>query len=294
MIKKSLKYVIITPANNEEEYIERTIKSVCSQTLKPEEWIIVDDGSTDNTSKIVDEYSLHYNWIKLITKTNIDEKRSGGIKVVKAFDTGFNKLTSKDYNFIVKLDADLTLPSFYFETVADEFQRDQKIGICGGVCILEEKGEIIEEKAAEYHIRGAIKAYKRECFEAIGGLTHAYSWDVIDEYLAMYNGWEIKRINDLKVIHHRETGKETGQFLVSLKMGKFCYKIGYDPFLTFLRSIRRAFDTKINIFNGFGILIGYVIALFSEKLLLKQHRKFVREFQYGRVKKRLKDLLVFK
>ena len=288
-----LKYVIITPANNEEKYIEKTINSVCCQTFKPEEWIIVDDGSVDNTSKVVEKYTGIYDWIKLVKKMNLKEKRSGGVKVVRAFEAGLDKLSKKDYDFIVKLDADLTLPNHYFETIAKEFQRNERIGICGGVCVMEDEGKILEEKAAEYHIRGAIKAYRKECLKEIGGLTHAYAWDVIDEYLAMYYGWEIKRINDLKVIHHRETGKETGQFLLSLKMGNFCYKIGYDPFLTFLRSLRRTFDTKINLINGIGIYIGYLEALFSEKLLLKEHRKFVRKFQYNRIKKRMKERFGF-
>ena len=293
MEKNSLKYIIITPANNEEEFIKCTLDSVCNQTLKPEEWIIVDDGSTDNTSKIVEKYTKSYNWIRLVSKSNVEEKRSGGIKVVRAFETGFNELSCNDYNFIVKLDADLTIPNYYFETVASEFKNNKTLGICGGVCVLEDDGKLIEEKAAEYHIRGAIKAYKKECFKAIGGLAHAYAWDVIDEYLAMYNGWEVKKIEFLKVIHLRESGKETGQFRLSLKMGKFCYKIGYDPFLTFLRSIRRTFDTKINLLNGLGIFIGYLEAIFSEKLLLKEHRKFVREFQYRRIKRKLKERFGF-
>jgi len=288
MSKQKPKYVIITPVKNEEKYIVHTINSVCNQILKPEEWIIVDDGSADDTVMIVERHSKEHSWIKLIKKTNYSEKRSGGSKVVRAFETGFNNLSQKDYDFIVKLDADITLPDYYFNVITNEFLRDEKIGICGGVCVIDENGKLLEEKAAEYHIRGAIKSYRKECFQEIGGLMPVYSWDVIDEYLAMYFGWRIKRINTLKVIHHRETGKETGQFLFSIRMGDFCYKIGYDPFLTILRALKRTFDVK-NAVYGLGILVGYMKAISSEKLLQKEHRKFVRKFQYKRIKKEIKS-----
>ena len=120
-----------------------------------------------------------------------------------------------------------------------------------------------------------------------------FSWDVIDEYLAMYKGWEMGRLNDLKVIHHRETGTETGQFRYSMKMGDFCYKIGYDPFLTLLRSLRRIFDNKLNIISGIGIWAGYIKAFNSKKLLNKEHRNFIRRFQYNRIKRMFGKILKF-
>ena len=293
LTKEVLKYVIITPAKNEEKFVEHTIISVCNQTFKPEEWIIVDDGSTDNTSAIVEKYTKVYPWIKLIKKGNFKEKRKGGSKVVRAFETGLSNLSKKDYDFIVKLDADLTLPVSYFETITYEFQKNKKIGICGGICVAQEEGKLLEEKTAEYHIRGAIKSYRKECFEEIGGLMPVPGWDGIDQYLAIYHGWELKRLNDLKVIHHRETGKETGQFLLSLTTGNFCYKIGFDPFLTFLRALRRSFNKKINLIYGIGVLIGYITAFFSGKLLTKEHRKFIRQFQYKRIKTKIQDLFNF-
>lgn len=288
MIKKELKYVIITPAKNEDKYIEYTINSVCSQTLRPFEWIIVDDSSSDNTPLIVEKYASIHNWIKLVKKNNYAEKRSGGSKVVRAFNTGLNNLTLNDYDFIVKLDADLTLPNYYFDFVANEFQKNNKIGICGGICAIKKDGKILDEKSAEYHIRGPIKAYRKECFQEIGGLMETFGWDGIDEFLAMYHGWELKRLSNLKVIHHRETGKETGQFLYSIKIGDFCYKIGYDPFLLFLRSLNRAFSANINLISGIGVFGGYLKAIFSTpKILTKEQRMFIRHFQYSRIKEYL-------
>ena len=288
MDNKILKYVIITPAKNEGRYIEHTIASICNQTLKPEEWIIVDDGSSDDTSEIIERYTLIHNWIKLIKKPNYSEERSGGAKVVRAFETGLKNLSKKQYDFIVKLDADLTLPFYYFEHIANEFQRNEKIGICGGVCVIDNDGKKIEEKSAKYHIRGPIKAYRHECFQQIGGLMPVFGWDGIDEFLAMFHGWELGRLNNLEVIHHRVTGSETGQFLLSQKIGDYCFKIGYDPFLVFLRSIQRSFGIKLNLISGFGVWVGYLKAFSSKKLLFKRQRKFIREFQYKRIIKIIK------
>lgn len=287
MAGKISKYVIITPAKNEEQNIEYTINSVCDQTLKPKEWIIVDDGSTDNTSAVVEKYIKLHNWIKLIKRKNHSKKTLTGSKTIRAFQTGFNELVLKDYGFIVKLDADLSLPNYYFETIVYEFQKNKKIGICGGICVIEKNGKLYEEKAAEYHIRGAIKAYRKECFQEIGGLMPVLGWDGIDQFLAMYHGWELRRLNELKVIHHRKTGEDAGQYLRSLRAGIYCCIIGYDPLLTLLHSLKRTFNKKLNLIHIIVVIIGYLSKLFSEKLLKKEQRKFIRKFQYKRIKMKL-------
>lgn len=110
-----MKYVIITPAHNEEKYIKYTLDSVTVQTIKPAQWIIVDDGSTDTTAEIVQNYVKKYPWIKLIKNNPIENARRGGTKVVQAFKFGYQALDEVDFDFIVKLDADLTLPPNYFE-----------------------------------------------------------------------------------------------------------------------------------------------------------------------------------
>ena len=280
------------PAHNEEKYLENTINSLIQQTILPVELVVVDDGSTDRTSEIVKKFTSRYYWIKLIAKSNYEEPRSGGSKIVRAFYDGFNNITKTDFDFIVKLDSDLTLPDFYFERILNEFQSNGKIGICGGICVTKGNDNITIEKTAEYHIRGALKAYRRKCFEEIGGLMPVFGWDGLDEFLAMYHGWEVKVINDLQVIHHRPTGEETGQLKYSLKIGNLCYKIGYDPILTLLRAVKRAITAKKYLRNIAAVLKGYLTALFLEKkLLTKDQRKFIRKFQYKRLIYKIKYFL---
>ena len=117
MQSKQMDYVIITPARNEEDFITFTLESVTSQTITPEQWIIVDDGSTDGTIDVINRYSLEYPWIKLILRDSQNQARSGGKKVIESFNIGYEHLDVTDFGFIVKLDADLSLPRNYFEEV---------------------------------------------------------------------------------------------------------------------------------------------------------------------------------
>jgi biofilm PGA synthesis N-glycosyltransferase PgaC len=124
------KYVIITPVRDEEEYIEATIESVCRQTTRPAEWFIVDDGSTDRTGEIIDRYAAQNSWIRPIHRKNRGFRKAGR-GVMEAFYDGYNALPSNDWDFIVKLDGDLSFAPDYFEKCFEYFRRDSKLGIGG-------------------------------------------------------------------------------------------------------------------------------------------------------------------
>ena len=279
------RYVIITPARNEERYITHTLNSVCKQTLTPHQWIIVDDGSSDKTPSIVYGYAKRNPWIKLIKNNTFDEKRAGGPKVVRAFYDGYYTITERNYDFIVKLDADLTLPHNYFEVVAKCFQANTKVGLCGGYCVNEKNGKLTKEKTASYHVRGAFKAYRKECFDDIGGLKQVWDWDGLDQMTAMYLGWEI-RVLPLAVIHYRETSKEYNRILHSFRSGKEYYKMGHDLFLGLVKSIvlvaKRPFFLR-----GIFFLIGFLVACAKKENRIVDNglAKFIRKFQYDRIKR---------
>ncbi len=278
------KYVIITPVKNEVQYIEYILHSVCEQSLKPHEWIIVNDGSSDKTVEIINKYLKSSPWIRLVNINSHHESRQAGAKVVKAFNEGLKYISHNKYDFIVKLDADLTLPENYFKRLSDEFANDPKAGLCGGKIVLAVGNKLIEEKAASYHLRGAIKAYRKECFEEIGGLTPVLGWDGIDEFTAMYHGWRVKIIRDLEVIHHRPTGNESGQLKISFKLGKSAYQMGYDPLLALLRAIKRGL-AKPYVIPGLIFYLGYVIALLKKepKIVPREIENFIKKFQYQRI-----------
>lgn len=181
-------YIVITPAHNEESYIRFTLDSVVAQTSLPAQWVIVDDGSTDGTASIVRDYADKHPWIKLVKNSPHDTKRQGGGNVVRAFNYGYQALDITDFEFIVKLDADLTLPPNYFEEVGKSFLSEPGIGLCGGFLTAPSNGTWKNEGTASYHLRGAIKAYRKKCFDQIGGLVVTLNWDGIDEMKAMSLG----------------------------------------------------------------------------------------------------------
>src|SRR5690606_27380495 len=129
-------------------------------------------------------------FVKLIRNPSDATHLPGG-KVIRAFNKGFESL-EKPVDIIVKLDADLLLPPDYFQTIIKTFEADDKIGMAGGFAYIEKDGEwILENLTDKDHIRGAFKAYRRQCFEEIGGLKPAMGWDTVDELLAKLHGWKV-------------------------------------------------------------------------------------------------------
>lgn len=288
-----MEYIIITPARNEQNYIRYIIDSVTKQTLKPKQWIIVDDGSTDNTKSIVKSYAEDYPWVKIINSGNILDRSEGGAKVVKAFYAGFEYIKYEEYDFIVKLDADLTLPFNYFEMVAECFENFPDVGMCGGVCSININGKLQQEYSANYHLRGPLKAYRRECFDQIGGLRPVYMWDHLDEMKAMQMGWEIK-ILPLIVIHHRPTSTNINRGVKnSFKAGSEYYRIGYDLLLSLIKSISFGIGNKPRFVAGFFFLFGYLYAMVTRESISIENelREYMVNFQYQRIKDLFQSVL---
>jgi glycosyltransferase involved in cell wall biosynthesis len=278
-----LKYYIITPAKNEEKFIEQTLKSVIAQTIKPGNWIIVDDGSTDNTAIIVREYASKFDFINLIQKQTAGEQRSGGSKVIRAFNVGYDMIREEYFDFIVKLDADLTLPCNYFEEVIKCFKSNPKVGLCGGYCVLEEKGNLIPESYTKDHVRGAIKAYRRECFNAIGGLKEIWSWDGIDESAIAFHGWELK-VLPLAVVHHRPTSKEYNIFKFSFKTGREMYKERVEFASLLVISLVYCFRRPVLI-GSLLFLFGYFVSFFKQenRVIDKDLGNFIKNYRFKKI-----------
>jgi poly-beta-1,6-N-acetyl-D-glucosamine synthase len=251
-----IKYIIITPIRDEEAYIEKTITSVISQTILPVEWVIVNDGSTDRTGDIVEKYVEKYPWINAVHKENRGFRSAGG-GVIEAFYSGYDALKAKDWNFIVKLDGDLSFDNDYFEENFEHFRKLQEIGIGGGLIYNIVNGALKMEQHPLFHVRGATKIYKRECWDAIGGLLRAPGWDTLDEVKANMMGWKSQTFPDLKVVHYRYTGAADGQWRTCVKYGRANYISGYHPLFMGLKCLRRVFNKPI-LLGAFGILYGFV------------------------------------
>jgi poly-beta-1,6-N-acetyl-D-glucosamine synthase len=248
------KYVIITPVRDEEKFIEAMIRSVAEQVVKPIEWIIVNDGSTDRTASIIERYAKEYPWIHVVHRANRGFRKSGG-GVAEAFYSGYSELRSRDWDFIVKLDGDLVLETSYFQRCFERFHRNERLGIGGGTVyhILDGREHI--EEGPRFHVRGATKIYRRECWEAIGGLWQAPGWDTIDEAKAQMLGWSTETFVDIKLLQQRPTGTSESLWADQVKGGLARYVSGYHPF--------------------------FILASFMSRLLRKRHVKGAVALLYG-------------
>ena len=203
------RYVIVTPVRDEEAHLEATIASVSAQTIRPVEWVIVNDGSTDRTGEIIDRDAAQSPWIRGVHRPNRGFRKSGG-GVVEAFYDGYNALRCEDWEFIVKLDGDLSFSPDYFRGASNILESSLCSGLAGEIFTTNLGEELKLQANPKFHVRGATKIYRRACWEAIGGLWSAPGWDTIDEVKANMLGWKTYSFEELRLTHHRFTGTAEG------------------------------------------------------------------------------------
>lgn len=288
------KYIVITPARNESAYIEKTIKSMISQNILPYEWIIVDDGSMDGTPEIVEKYSLQYGWIRLIRNPAHRKQRDiGGGAPAKAFNLGLKHLSTDNYEFLVKLDADLSFEANYFELLLKQFAEDRKLGIAGGNIHEFRHGVARPRKSYPLHVAGATKVYRRECFLDMGGIIESVGWDTVDEISANMKGWKTRTVQNLKVFHHRRTFSSEGNILVGfIRRGRIDYLLGFHPFFELLKCSHTMATARPYLLSGLFMAYGYIKAA-----LKREQRPVTPEFiKYlrGTQMQRLRRLLSFR
>jgi biofilm PGA synthesis N-glycosyltransferase PgaC len=256
MKTQSIKYVVITPVRDEEVHIQSTIQSMINQRVLPEEWVIVDDGSKDGTGRIIDDYASRYPWIKAVHRPDRGFRKAGG-GVVDAFNDGYRALTCSDWDFMTKFDGDLAFEPDYFEKCFDEFYRDEKLGVGGGVICYVVEGKKRFEEAPAFHVRGATKIYRKACWVGIGGFLAAPGWDTMDEVKANSLGWTTRSFPQLHLIHHRDTGSADGLWPTLVKYGRANYICGYHPLFMLTKCIVRFFR-KPYVVGSIGLMYGFV------------------------------------
>lgn len=263
-----------------------TLQSLAEQTVLPSKTIVVNDNSTDATAAIVTAFAEKHPWISLVNKKS-DAVHMPGSKVIQAFQAGYDTI-DKEYDIIVKLDADLILPPDYFETVLNVFKSDEKVGMAGGFAYIEKNGDwILENLTDKDHIRGAFKAYRKELFLQMGGLRPAMGWDTVDELLAKFYGWKVVTVERLKVKHLKPTGANYNK-AARYKQGEAFYSIGYGFIITAIAGAKLAMRKKkpllfIDYINGF------LKAKQSGKGLLvtNEQAKFIRSYRWKKMKEKL-------
>lgn len=281
-----MRYYIIIPTFNEEKFISLTLQSLVEQTVLPSKVVVVNDGSTDNTAEIVQLFVEKHAFITLINKTS-EAIHLPGSKVIQAFNKGLETIDD-NYDFIVKADADLIFPPHYFETISNCFQSDNRIGMAGGFCYIEKNGEwILENLTDKDHIRGALKAYRKETFKQIGGLKPEMGWDTVDELLCKFFNWKVVTDNSLHVKHLKPTGANYNQ-AARFKQGEAFYRLGYGFWITAIASLKLALLKKKPILF-FDYIHGFWKAKSAKKshLITEEQAKFIRNYRWKKMKEKI-------
>ncbi|UCS93054.1 glycosyltransferase family 2 protein [Echinicola marina] len=277
-----LKYSVIIPAHNEAKFLPGLLDSLAKQSLLPAQAVIVNDHSSDNTEEIIDEYAAQFLWIRKVN-SQTEASRLPGSKVVAAFEKGMNIL-DVNYDFIVKLDADLILPENYFETVSKVFKNNPFAGIVGGFAYELENGKWqLNHPMGKDHVRGAFKAYSRQLFEQMNGLRCSIGWDTIDELLCRYYGFEVITLPELKVQHLRPTGSSYSK-KAKYMQGQAMYKMRYGLGIAFLSMAKVSIKQKKPLYLLHS-MIGYIRANLDNTVpvVSKEEGKFIRSYRWKNI-----------
>jgi len=256
-----MSYLLVSPCRNEADYMRLTLDSVVAQTVRPDLWVIVDDGSTDETPAILSDYASRYPFIQIITRENRGH-RSVGPGVIEAFYHGYDQVDVSQFDYVCKFDLDLDLPSRYFEILIQRMQENPRIGTCSGKAYFKDKktGELISEKCGDEMSVGMTKFYRRSCFEAIGGFVRQVMWDGIDCHKCRQLGWIAVSWGepDLQFIHLRPMGSsQQGIFTGRMRHGFGQYFMGTGLLYMTASSVFRMLHPPY-VVGGLAMLWGYV------------------------------------
>lgn len=282
-----MNYSIVIPSHNEEKYIALTLQSLLEQTILPKTVLVVNDNSTDNSQAIIDSFCCKHPELFSSVSIKSDTIHLPGSKVINAFNYGLNFI-NKEFDIIVKADADLIFPNNYFQTILNHFQSDTKIGMAGGFAYIEKNGDwILENLTDKDHIRGAFKAYRKECFQQIGGLKPAMGWDTVDELLCKFYNWRVVTDATLKVKHLKPTGANYNKE-ARYKQGEAFYSLGYGLFITLIASLKLALR-KGKPLLFFDYLNGFWKASSANKPLLvtQEQAQFIRNYRWKKMKEKV-------
>ena len=280
-----MRIYIVIPAHNEANILGSTLQSLAEQSLQPEKIVVVDDNSTDDTSKIAEEFSKKYPFIQLI-KNRSSTEHAPGSKVINAFYQGFYQLDD-NYDIICKFDADLIFPKNYLERIAEIFKKEPMVGMAGGFCSVQRKDKWIPENlTGKDHIRGALKAYSKNCFIQIGELKPAMGWDTADELLARFHGWKVVTDDSLLVKHLRPTGMNYFEH-AGRKQGEAFYRLRYGTLLSLIASAKLA-AMKMNPFAFLHYISGYFNARNKKRpfLVSEEEGHFIRKLRWANIRKK--------
>jgi len=297
------RYLVVSPCRNEADFMRRTLDSVIAQTLRPDLWVIVDDGSTDATPEILADYAAVHDWIKVIAKPDRGS-RAVGPGVVEAFYVGLESVDWQNFPYLCKLDLDLDLPPSYFEGLIAKMEADPRLGTCSGKTWYTEKntGRHVSERIGDEMSIGASKFYRTLCFQEIGGFVREVMWDGLDCHKARQLGWKAASFRDdeLSFEHLRPMGSSQQNIFVGRRRhGVGQYFMGSDPIYFTATAIWKMTHPPY-VLGGLATLQGFIgawlkgakrhddpelrafVRMYQRKVLLKGKARAVAEIEADR------------
>lgn len=276
------KYLLISPCRNEADFMRQTLDSVIAQSEQPSKWVIVDDGSTDDTPNILAQYVSQYTWIEVVTRKDRGH-RAVGPGVIEAFYTGYEAVNPDKYDYLCKLDLDLNLPPRYFEILMDRMEQNTKIGTCSGKSYVSEHGRLISERKGDETSLGMTKFYRVSCFKQIGGFVREVMWDGIDCHRCRMLGWIACSWDEpeLRFVHLRPMGSSQQSIYAGrMRHGYGQYFMG-TGFLFMLASAIFRINEKPYLLGSLATLWGWLKSAFQglPRYDDAQFRQFLRRYQ---------------
>lgn len=282
------KYVIITPAYNEAGYIAKTIESVVSQTVLPSLWVIVDDGSTDSTANVIQQYEKRYSWIKYVYRKK-ESDHSYFASNVYAIIAGYEHVKAADYDFLAILDADITLPRDYYQQIFKRFNRDQKLGIASGVYQDLVNGKLRKILNDRRSTPKALMVFRKQCYQDIGGfIPMKYGGeDTVACAVARMKDWKTWSFPELCVVHNKPIGHGHSKRMLKIRFrnGVCEYFVGTHPLFFLVKSIRRCFRERPYLFGGLSRIVGYCYGCFGheKKQITNELARYIKREQLSRL-----------
>ena len=283
---KKKKLLIISPCRNEAEFMHYTLDSMAAQTVKPDLWVIVDDGSTDKTPQILTDYACKHDFIKVIHLKNRGH-RSVGPGVIEAFYAGYNSVDADAFDYICKLDLDLDLPHRYFEILIERIENNPRIGTCSGKPYFVDKknDKLVSEKCGDENSVGMTKLYRKRCFDQIGGFVPQVMWDAIDGHRCRMLGWIAVSWDDpiLRFIHLRPMGSSQQNMLAGrMRHGFGQYFMGTSISYMSASALYRMTRPPYLI-GGLAMWWGYVKSILTQQKRLEDpsFRIFLRRYHWS-------------
>jgi len=287
MSRCALQYLLITPAKNEQAFIELTIRSVVSQTVRPLRWLVVSDGSTDRTNEIVAHYARQYDWIELLKMPQRQSRDFGG--KAECVNAGYENARGLGWDIIGSLDADISFGDDYFEFLLEKFADDPQLGIAGTP--FSEAGKTYDYRfSSTDHVSGACQLFRRECFEAIGGYVPLKGGgiDVIAVLTARLKGWRTRTFTEKVSHHHRLMGsaQQRTKILAAFALGQKDYRLGFHPVWQLFRSLYQM-SRRPYVIGGAALFTGYCWAMLYryQRSVDRELLEFQRQDQMRRLRK---------